>query len=199
MTRLDQNRAMAQVAKRTGAAVRDVERVVIWGNHSSTQYPDLSNATVEGKSALDLINDTEWVRNEFIPRVQKRGAEIISARGASSAASAASAAIDHMHDLFVGSGNTWQSLAVPSDGSYGIDKGIWYSVPCNCPGNGVFQRVLDIPAPDEYSAAMMAATRKELLEERDAVKHLLPKSSGGKKPTSGSGKTRKRRSTKQSA
>lgn len=174
MTRLDQNRAIGQVASKTGASVMDVERVVIWGNHSSTQYPDLSNAMVQGKSALDVINDTEWVRNEFIPRVQKRGAEIIGARGASSATSAASAAIDHMHDLYVGTGDAWKSLGVPSDGSYGIDKGIWYSVPCHCPGNGVYERILDIPSPDEYSAAMMDATRKELLEERDAVKHLLP-------------------------
>lgn len=198
MTRLDQNRAMAQVANRTAAAVRDVERVVIWGNHSSTQYPDLSHATVEGKRALDLINDTNWVRNEFIPRVQKRGAEIIGARGASSAASAASAAIDHMHDLFVGSGNAWQSMGVPSDGSYGIDKDLWYSVPCHCPGGGMFTRILDIPAPDEYSAAMMDATRKELLEERDSVMHLLPKASPGSAPKA-TGKPRKKRATKQSA
>lgn len=174
MTRLDQNRAMGQVASKTGTSVRDVERVVIWGNHSSTQYPDLSNALVEGKPALDVINDTKWVREEFIPRVQKRGAEIIGARGASSATSAASAAIDHMHDLFVGSGDAWQSMAIPSDGSYGMDKGIWYSVPCYCRGGGVYERVFDVPEPDEYSAAMMDATRKELLEERDAVKHLLP-------------------------
>lgn len=195
MTRLDQNRAMGQVASKTGASVRDVERVVIWGNHSSTQYPDLSHALVEGKPALDVINDTEWVRGEFIPRVQKRGAEIITARGASSATSAASAAIDHIHDLFVGSGDKWQSLAVPSDGSYGIDKDIWYSVPCHCPGDGVYKRVLDLPAPDEFSAAMMDATRKELLEERDAVKHLLPTQGKVKAPP----KTRKRRAKKASA
>lgn len=174
MTRLDQNRAMGQVAVKTGASVRHVERVVIWGNHSSTQYPDLSSALVQGKPALDVIADTQWVREEFIPRVQKRGAEIIKARGASSATSAASAAIDHIHDLFVGSGDKWQSLAVPSDGSYGMDKDIWYSVPCYCRGGGVYERVLDVPSPDEFSAVMMDATRKELLEERDAVKHLLP-------------------------
>lgn len=196
MTRLDQNRAMGQVAARTGVPVLDVDRVVIWGNHSSTQYPDLSNALVDGKPALDVINDTEWVRNEFIPRVQKRGAEIIDARGASSATSAASAAIDHIHDLFVGSGDAWQSLAIPSDGSYGMDKDIWYSVPCYCRGNGVYERVLDLPPPDEYSAAMMDATRKELLEERDAVKHLLPSAASAKttaKPA------RKRRAKKASA
>jgi malate dehydrogenase len=173
MTRLDQNRAMAQVAKKTGAPVRDVDRVVIWGNHSATQVPDLAHARVAGRPALDVIADEAWVRGEFIPRVQKRGAEIIGARGASSAASAASAAVDHLRDLFVGSGAAWKSLAVPSDGSYGVDKGIWYSVPCTC-GDGVYKRVLDVPAPDEFTAAMMDVTRKELLDERDAVRHLLP-------------------------
>lgn len=197
MTRLDQNRAIGQVASKTGASVMDVEQIVIWGNHSSTQYPDLSNATVAGKPALDLINDTDWVRNEFIPRVQKRGAEIIDARGASSATSAASAAIDHMHDLFVGSGDAWQSLGVPSDGSYGMDKDIWYSVPCHCPGDGVYERIVDIPPPDEYSAAMMDATRKELLEERDAVKHLLP--AAGVKVNPAAKASRKKRAKKASA
>lgn len=177
MTRLDQNRAMAQVAKKAGVRVRDVERTVIWGNHSATQYPDLSHALVEGKPALDVIGDESWVHEEFIPRVQKRGAEIIGARGASSAASAASAAVDHVRDLFVGSGDAWQSLAVVSDGTYGVDEGIWYSVPCTC-GDGGYQRVVNLPAPDDFSAAMMEATRKELLEERDAVRHLLPGSSG---------------------
>jgi malate dehydrogenase len=173
MTRLDQNRAMAQLAAKAGRMVRDVERVVIWGNHSATQVPDLAHATVAGRPALEVINDEAWVRNEFIPRVQKRGAEIIGARGASSAASAASAAVDHVHDLFVGSGDKWQSLAVVSDGSYGVDEGIWYSVPCLC-RDGQYERVLDVSAPDEFTAAMMDATRKELLEERDAVRHLLP-------------------------
>lgn len=190
MTRLDQNRAMAQLALKTNSQVMDVERVVIWGNHSSTQYPDLSHALVRGKPALGMV-DANWIQNEFTPRVQKRGAEIIEARGASSAASAASAAIDHMHDLFVGSGDKWQSLGVPSDGSYGIDKGIWYSVPCRCPGGGDYERILDVGAPDEYSAAMMDMTRKELLEERDAVRHLLPNAA----PTK-TAKARKRRSKK---
>lgn len=195
MTRLDQNRAMAQVSIKTGIPVADVERVVIWGNHSSTQYPDLSNALVDGKPALSEINDTAWVREEFIPRVQKRGAEVIGARGASSATSAASAAIDHMRDLSLGSGGAWQSMGVPSDGSYGIDKGIWYSVPCICRGNGVYERVLDIAPPDEFSAAMMDATRKELLEERDAVKHLLP----GNPAVKAAPKTRKKRAKKATA
>lgn len=192
MTRLDQNRAMAQVAKRLEVPVRDVERVVVWGNHSATQYPDLSHATVAGRPAMAAINDEKWVRGTFIPRVQKRGAEIIGAKGSSSAASAASAAVDHVHDLFVGSGDAWQSIAVVSDGSYGIDEGIWYSVPCTCDGDGDFKRVQGLPAPDEYSAAMMDATRKELIEERDAVLHLLPKSGGSAKSTPVK-KTRKRR------
>lgn len=198
MTRLDQNRAMAQVAIRAGVPVSSVERVVIWGNHSSTQYPDLSHALVEGRPALDVINDESWVKSKFIPRVQKRGAEIIEARGASSATSAASAAIDHMYDLSNGSGDAWQSIAVPSDGSYGIDKDIWYSVPVTCSGNGVYTRVTDLPQPDEFSAAMMDATRKELLEERDAVRHLFP---GGSKSNSKqtSQPSRKRRSKKASA
>lgn len=202
MTRLDQNRAMAQVARKTNTPVMDVDRVIIWGNHSSTQYPDLSHARVGGKPALEAIKDENWVRSEFIPRVQKRGAEIIDARGASSAASAASAAVDHMHDLFVGSADAWQSLGVPSDGSYGIDKDIWYSVPCTC-GDGSFKRVLDLPAPDEFSAKMMDVTRKELLEERDAVKHLLPKDFNSKSsdnPSQADGKPvkggRKRKVTK---
>ena len=194
MTRLDQNRAMAQVAGKTGAPVREVERVVIWGNHSATQFPDLSHALVDGKPALDVINDDAWVKNEFVPRVQKRGAEIIDARGFSSAASAASAAIDHMRDLFVGSGSAWQSMGVPSDGSYGIDEGIWYSVPCTCDGDGVYTRVSGLPEPDDYAAAMMDATRKELIEERDSVLHLLPKP-GSSKPAGKRGRKRKPKSS----
>lgn len=192
MTRLDQNRAIGQIALKTNSSVSDIERIIIWGNHSSTQYPDLSHALVGGQPALKVIGDDEWVKNDFIPRVQKRGAEIIGARGASSATSAASAAIDTIHDLCVGSGDVWQSIGIPSDGSYGIDKDIWYSVPCLCPGDGVYHRVLDVPSPDEFSAAMMDATRKELLEERDAVRHLLP--GADSKPA---GKTtRKRRTAK---
>lgn len=198
MTRLDHNRAMGQVAIRTGVPVSSVERVVIWGNHSSTQYPDLSHALVDNRPALEVINDDSWVKSKFIPRVQKRGAEIIQARGASSATSAASAAIDHIRDLFSGSGDAWQSMAVPSDGSYGIDKDIWYSVPVTCPGNSVYSRVTDLPQPDEFSAAMMDASRKELLEERDAVRHLLPGcSNSSSKETGRTG--RKRRAKKATA
>ncbi|KAK4535568.1 hypothetical protein CDCA_CDCA05G1593 [Cyanidium caldarium] len=172
MTRLDQNRAVSQLALKLQCAVTDIERVIIWGNHSNTQYPDLSHALVRGEWARPRIDDA-WYRNEFIPRVQKRGAEVIEARGASSAASAANAAIDHLRDLWLGSGGRWQSMSVPSDGSYGVDAGLWYSVPCVCPG-GHFRRVLDLPI-DEFSASMMERTRKELVEERDAVRHLLPK------------------------
>lgn len=194
MTRLDHNRAIAQVAGKTGAMAGDVKKVVIWGNHSATQYPDLSNALVEGKPALDVINDIKWIREEFIPRVQKRGAEIIGASGRSSASSAASAAIDHMRDLHLGSGDSWQSMAIHSDGSYGIDTGIWFSVPCLCRGDGVYERIVDIPAPDEFSAAMIDATRKELLEERDTVRHLLPGGDVQAVP-----KTRKKRARKAAA
>lgn len=193
MTRLDQNRAAALLAKKTGVPVRDVARVVIWGNHSATQFPDIAHATVAGRPAAGEV-DAGWVRDEFIPRVQQRGAEIIGARGASSAASAASAAIDHVRDVAQGAGGDWQSMGVVSDGSYGVDEGIWYSVPCICPGGGKFERVKNVPEPDEFAAAMMDRTRKELLEERDAVMHLLPKA-GTVKKTRG----RKKKATKASA
>lgn len=189
MTRLDQNRAMAQVAKKVGTGVGDVEKVVVWGNHSATQFPDLMHATVGGKKVLDLVDD-KWYKEEFIPRVQKRGAEIIGARGASSAASAASAAIDHVHDLQHGSGDKWQSMGVVSDGSYGIDEGIWYSVPCICKGGGKWSRVKDLAKPNKFAASMMEATRKELLEERDAVLKLLPQ----KKRVTSNGRKRGRSS-----
>ena len=187
MTRLDQNRAMAQVAKKCGGMVGEVEKVVVWGNHSATQFPDLSHALIGGKKVLEVV-DEKWYRNEFIPRVQKRGAEIIGARGASSAASAASAAVDHVYDLVNGSGEKWQSMGVVSDGSYGIDEGIWYSVPCICEGDGKWRRVKDLEKPNKFAASMMDATRKELLEERQAVMNLLPN-----KKTTGN---RKRKTTK---
>lgn len=172
LTRLDQNRAMAQLASKMGCDVSDVDRVAIWGNHSSTQYPDLSHALVKGEWVRKRVDD-KWYKEEFIPRVQKRGAEVIDARGASSAASAANAAIDHVRDMWLGSGDRWQSIAMPSDGSYGVDKGLWYSLPCLCPG-AHYRRILDLPV-DEFSASMMEKTRVELVQERDAVKHLLPK------------------------
>lgn len=173
MTRLDQSRASSLVAEKLGAPVKDVDRVIIWGNHSATQYADLSHARVGGQWAKALINDDKWIKNDFLPRVQKRGAEVIGARGASSAASAASAALDTVRDLHLGSGDSWQSNGIPSDGNYGVTNGIWYSVPTVCQGDSHYRRVLNLPI-DEYSAGLMSATEKELIEERDAVRHLLP-------------------------
>ena len=171
MTRLDHNRAMSQLAEKTGVAVPDIKRVTIWGNHSSTQYPDINHATAGGKAATSLV-DQGWVRDEFIPRVQKRGAEIIEARGSSSAASAASSGVDHMRDWAMGTPEgDWVSMAVPSDGSYGIPEGIIYSYPVTIT-NGSYQIVqgLDI---DDFSRKRMEATRRELEEERDAVSALF--------------------------
>jgi len=173
MTRLDQSRAMALVAEKAKVDVKDVDRVIIWGNHSATQYPDLSHARIGGDWAKSIITDEKWIKEEFIPRVQKRGAEIIDARGASSAASAASAAIDTIRDLHLGSDDAWQSMGIVSDGTYGIRNGLWYSVPTVCRGDSHYRRVLRLPI-DEFSAKMMNATEKELLEERDSVRHLLP-------------------------
>lgn len=181
MTRLDQSRAKSLLAEKAGVPVKNVDRVIIWGNHSTTQYPDLSHARIEGKWAKSVISDDKWIREEFIPRVQKRGAEVIDARGASSAASAASAAIDTVRDLHLGSSEQWLSNGIASDGSYGIENGIWYSVPTVCEGDSHFRRVKRLPI-DEFSAEMMAKSEKELLEERDAVRHLLPADSS--KPVS---------------
>lgn len=173
MTRLDQSRAKSLLAEKAGVPVKQVDRVIIWGNHSSTQYPDLSHARIDGKWAKSVISDDKWIRDEFIPRVQKRGAEVIDARGASSAASAASAAINTIRDLHLGSEEQWISNGIPSDGNYGIESGIWYSVPTVCEGDSHYRRVRRLPI-DEFSAEMMAKTEAELLEERDAVRHLLP-------------------------
>lgn len=171
MTRLDHNRAMAQLAQKTSATVSDIRRVTIWGNHSTTQYPDLSAATVNGKPALELA-DRGWYENDYIPRVAKRGAAIIDARGASSAASAANAALEHMRDWVAGTAaGDWTSMGVVSDGSYGIEAGLMYSFPVTC-ANGVYEIVPDLPI-DEFSRARMDATEKELQEERDAVQELL--------------------------
>ena len=171
MTRLDHNRAMSQLATKTGCHSTDIKQMTIWGNHSSTQYPDLSHCTVEGKPALDLV-DRGWYTDDFIPTVQKRGAAIIAARGASSAASAASAAIDHMHTWVHGTGDKdWVSMGVPSDGSYGISEGVVYSFPCVCK-NGIYSIVPDLPV-DDFSKEKMRATDKELREERSAVEDLL--------------------------
>jgi malate dehydrogenase len=171
MTRLDHNRAMAQLAGKTGSHVNDIKRMTIWGNHSATQYPDVSQATIGDKNASDLV-DLAWLADEFIPVVQQRGAAIIKARGASSAASAASAAIDHMHDWALGTPDgDWVSMAVPADGSYGIEPGIIYSYPVRCSG-GDYEIVqgLDI---DDFSRERMDKTEAELREERAAIEELL--------------------------
>lgn len=170
MMRLDQNRAMSQLAAKTGAHVNDVKRVVIWGNHSSTQYPDVHQATVKGKPALKLV-EQNWITSEFIPTVQQRGAAVIKARGASSAASAAAAAIDHMRDWALGTKNQWVSMGVPSDGSYGIGKGIIYGFPVVCT-KGQYKIVKGLK-PNEFSRERMLASEKELREEREGVKDLL--------------------------
>lgn len=170
MTRLDHNRALAQVAQKTGVHTTDVVGACIWGNHSATQFPDLHHATVSGKAALSLV-DQDWYATTFIPTVQQRGAAIIEARGASSAASAANAAIDHMHDWALGS-NGVVSMGIYSDGSYGIQKGLIYSFPVKCSGGDwKIEQGLSI---NDFSRAKMAATETELAEERDAVAHLLP-------------------------
>jgi len=170
MTRLDHDRALAQVAIKANCHTTDIEKLCIWGNHSSTQYPDLSYATVKGHSAKALINDDEWIKKTFIPTVQKRGAAIIEARGLSSAASASNAAISHMKDWALGTNGKWVSMAVPS-GAYGIADGIFYSYPTVCK-NGKYEIVENLPI-DSFSAEKIKATEKELLEERDMVKHLL--------------------------
>jgi malate dehydrogenase len=171
MTRLDHNRALSQLAEKTGAHVTDIRRMTIWGNHSATQYPDLSHAEVHGKSAKALVTP-EWVEQSFIPTVQQRGAAVIKARGSSSAASAASAAIDHVHTWFHGTpASDWVSMAVPSDGSYGIPAGVIYSYPVTV-RNGDYQIVPGL-AIDDFGRKRMDATHAELLEERDGVKTLL--------------------------
>lgn len=171
MTRLDHNRAIAQLALKTGHHVTDVRQMIVWGNHSATQYPDLHHATVAGRPATDLV-DASWIVDDFIPTVQQRGAAIIKARGASSAASAASAAIDHMRDWAQGSpGDDWVSMAVPSDGSYGVAQGIVYSFPVRC-SDGHYEIVRGLEISD-FGRERMLATEKELREERAAIKELL--------------------------
>ena len=171
MTRLDHNRAISQLAEKTKAPVPSIKRIIIWGNHSATQYPDLNHATVGGRPAREVVDD-EWIRESFIPRVQRRGAEIIEARGASSAASAAHAGIEHMRDWVGGteSGN-WVSMGIPSDGRYGIPEGVIYSYPVEVQDGK--HRVVEGLDIDEFSRAKMDATLGELQEERDAVKDLI--------------------------
>lgn len=170
MTRLDHNRAMTQLAQKTASHSTQVAGLCIWGNHSATQYPDLHDATVGGKKALELV-DSAWYENDFIPTVQQRGAAIIKARGASSAASAANAAIDHMHDWALGSDGV-VSMGVYSDGSYGVDKGLIYSYPVTCSGGD--WNIVQGLSINAFSQTRMDATEQELREERDMVAHLLP-------------------------
>ena len=171
MVRLDHNRAMSQLAEKTGAHNTDIKKMTIWGNHSSTQYPDLHHATVKGEAALSKV-DQDWYENTFIPDVQQRGAAIIKARGASSAASAASAAIDHMRSWALGTeAGDWVSMGIPSDGSYGIEPGVIYGYPCTCK-DGKYEIVQGLEI-GEFSRARMDATEQELREEREAVKDLL--------------------------
>lgn len=171
MTRLDHNRALAQLAHKMGVHHSEISHMTIWGNHSSTQYPDLHHVKIKGRNVIDGI-DQNWYETDFIPTVQQRGAAIIKARGASSAASAASSAIDHIRDWALGTpSNDWVSMAVPSDGSYGIAPGVIYSFPCTC-ANGQWKIVQDLSV-NEFSRARMDATDQELREERAAVEHLF--------------------------
>ncbi len=170
MVRLDHNRAIAQLAKKTGAAVSEITKMTVWGNHSTTQYPDLVNAKVKGESAWDAV-DESWIADEFIPTVAKRGAAIIEARGASSAASAANAAVDHVHDWALGTPEgDWASMAVPSDGSYEVEEGLISGFPCTCSG-GEWRIVEGLEVPD-FSRERIDASAAELADERDSVKDL---------------------------
>jgi len=170
MMRLDHNRALTQVAQKTGKPVTSVKKMSIWGNHSATQYPDVFHAEVDGQNAARLINDQAWIEGTFIPTVQKRGAAIIEARGLSSAASAANAAIDHVRDWVLGT-NEWVSMGVPSDGSYGIPEGLMFGFPCTTSG-GKYTIVKGVEHND-FAKGKIAATQKELQEERAAIEHLL--------------------------
>ena len=171
MMRLDHNRAISQLAHKCGVATSQIKKMTVWGNHSSTQYPDIHHALVDGHRAIDLV-DQQWFADDFIPTVQQRGAAIIKARGSSSAASAANAAIDHMRNWVFGTPNDdWVSMAVPSDGSYGIEEGVFYSYPVTVENGSV--HVVQGLETNAFSRERMAATEAELKEERDAVKHLL--------------------------
>ncbi|GAB2887894.1 malate dehydrogenase [Paralcaligenes ginsengisoli] len=171
MLRLDHNRALSQLAAKSGKPVADIEKLIVWGNHSPTMYPDFRYATIGGQSLTKLINDDKWNREVFIPTVGKRGAAIIEARGLSSAASAANAAIDHVHDWVLGTQGKWVTMGIPSDGSYGIPKDIIYGVPVTT-ANGEYTRIEGLEI-DAFSRERMDFTLKELLEERDGVQELL--------------------------
>jgi len=172
MMRLDHNRALSQLAARTGKPVPSIEKLIVWGNHSPTMYPDIRFATVDGKPAKQLVNDDAWYRDTYIPTVGKRGAAIIEARGLSSAASAANAAIDHVRDWVLGSNGKWVTMGVASDGSYGVPEDVIYGVPCTTAA-GKYEVIKGLEI-DEFSRSKMDHTLNELLEERDGVKHLLP-------------------------
>ncbi len=171
MLRLDHNRALSQLAARTAKPVESIEKMVVWGNHSPTMYPDIRFTTIGGQPAKALVNDEAWYRDTYIPTVGKRGAAIIEARGLSSAASAANAAIDHMRDWALGTNGKWVTMGIPSDGSYGIPENFISGVPVTC-ANGEYTMIKGLEI-DEYSRGKMDATLQELLEERDGVKHLL--------------------------
>jgi len=169
--RLDHNRAKAQLAKKVGAHVRDVTRMTVWGNHSATQYPDITHALVGGRPATELVTEREWIEQDFIPTVQQRGAAIIEARGASSAKSAASAAVDHVHDWVQGTpADDWVSMGIPSDGSYGVEEGLVSGFPCTA-ANGEWSIVGDLEL-DDFSRERIDASVDELRGERDTVKDL---------------------------
>lgn len=172
MMRLDHNRALSQIAAKVGKPVFSVRKIIVWGNHSATQYPDLNHVEIDGNKAAYLINDPAWAENYFIPTVQQRGTVVIEARGSSSAASAANAAIDHVRDWVFGtSENEWVSMGIPSDGSYGIPEGVIYGYPVTC-REGAYKIVPGLEI-SEFSKAKMQETYRELLEERDSVKHLF--------------------------
>jgi malate dehydrogenase len=172
MMRLDHNRALSQVAAKIGKPVASIKKMTIWGNHSATQYPDLFNAEVDGQKVWPMINDQAWLEGTFIPTVQKRGAAIIEARGLSSAASAANAAIEHIRDWVLGTpSGDWVTMGIPSDGSYGIPEGVMFGYPVTC-ANGEYKIMQGLQLSD-FSRTRAAATHKELLEERDGVKHLF--------------------------
>jgi malate dehydrogenase len=171
MLRLDHNRALSQIAAKTGKAVEAIEKLAVWGNHSPTMYPDYRFATIGGQSVKSMINDEAWNRDVFLPTVGKRGAAIIEARGLSSAASAANAAIDHVRDWVMGTSGKWVTMGIPSDGSYGIPEGIMYGFPVTC-ANGSYEIVKGLEI-DAFSRERMDATLKELIDEREGVKHLL--------------------------
>ena len=171
MLRLDHNRALTQVAKKTGKAVKDIKKLTVWGNHSPTMYADYRFATIDGESVKDMINDQEWNANVFLPTVGKRGAAIIEARGLSSAASAANAAIDHMRDWALGTNGEWVTMGIPSDGSYGIPEGVMFGFPVTTK-NGEYTIVQGLEI-DEFSQERINITLKELTDERDAIAHLL--------------------------